>query len=196
MCGRYYVDDETAREMERIVRGLDRKQEQRNLGKAGDVCPSQEAAVIREGADELCTEQMRWGFPRFDGKGLLINARAESALDKPSFKDSILHRRCVVPAKGFYEWNRVKEKFCYERADAPVLFMAGCFKEFQGQARFVILTTEANPSVLPVHSRMPLILEEKELEAWLLDDTAAGQILHKTPVLLKSRADYEQMRLF
>ena len=64
-------------------------------------------------------EQMLWGFPRFDGKGLLINARAENALERKTFRESVRHRRCVIPAKGFYEWNRDKEKFSYERADAP-----------------------------------------------------------------------------
>lgn len=60
----------------------------------------------------------------------------------------------------------------------------------------MILTTEANPSVAPVHNRMPLILEPEELEGWVLDDGASEYILHKTPVLLKVNAEYEQMKLF
>ena len=142
------------------------------------------------------TECMAWGFPRFDGKGLLINARAESALERKTFRDSIQHRRCIIPAKGFYEWDKSKEKFSYERKDAPVLFMAGCYNRYQGEERFVILTTEANPSVAPVHHRMPLILDPEELENWVLDDKATKYILHKTPVLLRSSTEYEQMRLF
>ena len=60
----------------------------------------------------------------------------------------------------------------------------------------MILTTEANPSVSPVHDRMPLILEPEELEDWVLDDRATEYLLHKTPVLLKTHAEYEQMSLF
>ena len=139
---------------------------------------------------------MAWGFPRFDGKGLLINARAESATERKTFRDSVQHRRCIIPAKGFYEWDKSKVKFSYERYDAPLLFMAGCYNKYQDQERFVILTTEANPSVSPVHDRMPLILEQEELEDWVLDDRATEYLLHKTPVLLKAHAEYEQMSLF
>lgn len=58
----------------------------------------------------------------------------------------------------------------------------------------MVLTTAANPSVLPVHDRMPLVLEKQEIDDWLLDDRAAETLLHKTPGLLKAKADYEQMR--
>ena len=139
---------------------------------------------------------MAWGFPRFDGKGLLINARAESATERKTFRDSVQHRRCIIPAKGFYECDKSKEKFSYERYDAPFLFMAGCYNKYQDQERFVILTTEANPSVAPVHNRMPLILELEELKDWVLDDRATEYLLHKTPVMLTSKAEYEQIRLF
>ena len=62
-------------------------------------------------------ERMAWGFPRFDGKGLIINARAESVRERPAFRDSVEQRRCVILARGFYEWNRSREKFTYERED-------------------------------------------------------------------------------
>ena len=193
MCGRYYVDDETAREIEKLVRELDRKLQ---IERTGDIRPSQRAAVIRGENKHLMADCMAWGFPRFDGKGLLINARAESATERKTFRDSVQHRRCIIPAKGFYEWDKSKEKFSYERYDAPFLFMAGCYNKYQDQERFVILTTEANPSVSPVHDRMPLILEPEELEDWVLDDKATEYLLHKMPVLLKAHAEYEQMRLF
>ena len=73
--------------------------------------------------------------------------------------------------------------------------MAGCYNQYD-QDRFVILTTDANPSVSPVHERMPLILEPDELESWVLDDRATEFILHKTPVMLKSSTEYKQMSLF
>lgn len=216
MCGRYYVDDETAREIRRLILKLDQrfqKKSDQNMAKepaqktdaglfhgpaaaSAAVFPSQKAMVIMGRERHLEAEQMVWGFPRFDGRGLLINARAETAAERRTFRESVLHRRCVIPAKGFWEWNKSKEKFSFERRDSQVMFMAGCYDCFDGQDRFVILTTEANPSVKPVHDRMPLILERNELEDWVTDDSAAEYFLHKTPALLEREAEYEQMSLF
>ncbi|HIY19554.1 MAG TPA: SOS response-associated peptidase [Candidatus Blautia avistercoris] len=193
MCGRYYVDDETAREIEKLVRDLDRKLK---MERTGDVFPSQNAMILKGEGNHLAAEQMRWGFPGFEKGKLLINARAETALERPTFRESVQDRRCIIPARGFYEWNKSKEKFTFERKETPVLFMAGCYNRYEGQERFVILTTDANSSVAPVHNRMPLILEPEELGDWVLDDQATESLLHKTPVLLEQRAEYEQMRLF
>ena len=193
MCGRYYVDDETAREIEKLVRDLDRRLK---MERTGDVFPSQNAIILKGEGNHLAAEQMRWGFPGFEKGKLLINARAETALERPTFRESVQDRRCIIPARGFYEWNKSKEKFTFERKETPVLFMAGCYNRYEGQERFVILTTEANSSVAPVHNRMPLILEPEELKDWVLDDQATESLLHKTPVLLEQRAEYEQMRLF
>ena len=193
MCGRYYVDHETAREIEKLVRDLDRKLQ---IERTGDVFPAQNATIIKGQEHHLAAEQMRWGFPGFEKGKLLINARAETALERPTFRESVQDRRCIIPARGFYEWNKSKEKFTFERKETPVLFMAGCYNRYEGQERFVILTTDANSSVAPVHNRMPLILEPEELGDWVLDDQATESLLHKTPVLLEQRAEYEQMRLF
>ena len=193
MYGRYYVDDETAREIEKLVRDLDRKLQ---IERTGDVFPAQNATIIKGQEHHLAAEQMRWGFPGFEKGKLLINARAETALERPTFRESVQDRRCIIPARGFYEWNKSKEKFTFERKETPVLFMAGCYNRYEGQERFVILTTDANSSVAPVHNRMPLILEPEELKDWVLDDQATESLLHKTPVLLEQRAEYEQMRLF
>ena len=193
MCGRYYVDDETSREIEKLVRDLDRRLK---MERTGDVFPSQNAMILKGEGNHLAAEQMRWGFPGFEKGKLLINARAETALERPTFRESVQDRRCIIPARGFYEWNKSKEKFTFERKETPVLFMAGCYNRYEGQERFVILTTDANSSVAPVHNRMPLILEPEELGDWVLDDQATESLLHKTPVLLEQRAEYEQMRLF
>ncbi len=79
------------------------------------------------------------------------------------FRDSVLHRRCIIPAKHFYEWDSDKNKVTFLRKDKSVLYMAGFYNCFQGEDRFIIITTQANTSVQKVHNRMPLILEDKEL---------------------------------
>lgn len=158
MCGRYYVDDDTAREIEMLVGEAERKQQTQ---KNGDIRPSEQALVVNGKKDHLSSELMCWGFPGYQGKGLLINARSESILEKRAFRESVLHRRCIIPARGFYEWNSQKEKYQFERQDSPILYMAGCFNQFGDRNRFVVITTQANDSVPMVHDRMPVILERQ-----------------------------------
>lgn len=82
MCGRYYVDDDTAREIEMLVGEAERKQQTQ---KNGDIRPSEQALVVNGKKDHLSSELMCWGFPGYQGKGLLINARSESILEKELF---------------------------------------------------------------------------------------------------------------
>ena len=79
---------------------------------------------------------MQWGFPQYQKKGLLINARAETALERKSFRDSVLHRRCVIPARHFYEWDSDKNKVTFFRKDAAVVYMAGFYNRFGDEERF------------------------------------------------------------
>ena len=198
MCGRYYVDDDTAREIEKLVRQVDEKMhraESIHL-KVGDIHPSEMAPVIAADHDNLCCRWQRWGFPGFSGKHLIFNARSESALEKKMFKESVEYRRVVVPATWFYEWNRNKEKNIFYRDGQPVLYMAGLYNRYQDEDRFVILTTTANESMKPVHDRMPLLLEQNEIGKWLFEDSLTKTFLQKTPALLERRADFEQMSLF
>lgn len=192
MCGRYYIDDETAREIERLVRHLD---ERLRPGGKQDVFPSGQAGVITGYQNEFAAELYTWGFPGFDKKNLIINARSETALEKRTFSDSIRTRRCVIPAAGFYEWNKNKEKYAFQKPDGKTCYLAGFYKQFEDGIRFVILTTDANDSMKNVHGRMPLILDENELDAWLFDDSKTETILQKVPAELKKEAEYEQQTL-
>lgn len=199
MCGRYYVDDETAREIERIIRIADekvRKVASVNI-QAKDIHPTDIAPILA--ASEHCgirCSLQKWGLPGFDGKQVIFNARSESAQEKKMFREGVEHRRVVVPATWFYEWNRNKEKNIFYRKEQPVLFMAGIYNRYQGEDRFVILTTEANASMEPVHNRMPLILEPEEITSWIFEKEKTEQLLHKTPCLLERRSEFEQLTLF
>lgn len=77
----------------------------------------------------------------------------------------------------FYEWSRAKEKNIFKKTDTPVLLMAGCYKWYEDGGHFVILTTEANPSVFPIHGRMPLVLKREEIEEWILNDRSTEELL-------------------
>ena len=162
MCGRYYVDDSTAREIEKLIRQVDenlRRAHSANLTlQAGDVHPTEAAPVLTADNHELCYRWQRWGFPGFEQRGVIFNARSESVLEKRMFRESAEHRRIVVPAAWFYEWSRNKEKNIFYREGQSVLFMAGIYERCQNEERFVILTTAATESMSPIHDRMPLIL--------------------------------------
>ena len=200
MCGRYYVDDDTAREIEKLVRQVDEKMRQTSAAgihlQAKDIHPSELAPVITAEGDGLCCRWQKWGFPGFSGKQLIFNARCESALEKRMFREGVESRRIVVPAAGFYEWNKNKEKNIFYRKGQPVLYMAGLYNRYQDEDRFVILTTAANDSMKPVHDRMPLVLERDEIHKWLVQDQLVETFLCKTPVLLERQAEFEQMNLF
>ncbi len=192
MCGRYSVDN-IAEEIEKSVCRLDGKVRNKYTG---DVLPSRSAVVITGRKPFLTAEEMVWGFPQYQKKGLMINARSETVLEKKMFRESVLHRRCIIPASQFYEWDSDKNKVTFLSERQPVLYMAGFFNRFQDEDHFIILTTSANASVSPVHPRMPLILERDELEEWIYDDAFLEFALHKVPDLLESRQEYEQQSLF
>ncbi len=198
MCGRFYIDDDVAREIEKTIRKIDEQ-----LGKvcrSGDVHPTDMAAVIAADKNELVATPKRWGFPGFGVQKVIINARAESVLEKKTFRESVLKRRVIIPATGFYEWNLQKEKVTFtpmdrEEEKKPILYMAGFYNRFEAGDRFVILTTAANESMKDVHDRMPLILEPDEVEEWLREEGKLGAFLHKIPKQLEKRQEYEQQTL-
>lgn len=201
MCGRYYVDNEMDREIEKLVRQMDERKKEESLQAvsriaAGDIYPGKEAPVLSGENGSITCEWQHWGFPGFEGKKRIFNARCESAAEKPMFRDSILHRRIVIPATWFYEWNPRKERSTFFRSDMLILFMAGFSRWYEDGKHFVILTTAANASMEPVHDRMPLLLERHEIAEWMFRDAKTESFLHKTPCLLERRTEYEQLSLF
>lgn len=194
MCGRFFVDDETAREIERIVRKVD-AQLKKHQG-IRDILPMDTATIISADNNGLIAKSQKWGFPGYGDQKVIINARSESVLEKRMFQDSILHRRIVIPATGFYEWNAQKEKVTFTAArDKQTLFLAGFYGFFEGEDRFVILTTGANETMRTVHDRMPLVLEHHEIEEWLLENKKVDGFLKKIPPALQKKQEYEQQKL-
>ena len=125
MCGRFLVDEDTAREINRIIRTTEDKIRQAAAESelrlsAKDIHPAGSAPILVAGNLGISYEWQHWGLqsrqqPDTRKSGTLIfNARSETALERPMFKDSVLHRRAVIPASGFYEWNHQKEKHIYK----------------------------------------------------------------------------------
>ncbi|XGW00564.1 MAG: SOS response-associated peptidase [Leptolyngbya sp. BL-A-14] len=129
---------------------------------------------------------LRWGLVPSWAKDLtigakLINARAETVAEKPSFRTAFKQRRCLILADGFYEWQRLdrktKQPYYFQLASQQPFAFAGLWERWQGDDDVVetctILTTEANELLQPVHDRMPVILAPESYEQWLAPTTAA-----------------------
>lgn len=198
MCGRYYVDDETAEEIEKVIRLVDAKVHNRadlTMLQADDIHPADLVPVIAGRKHEIQLEKIRWGIPKDDK--LIINARTETVLEKKMFADSVEHRRIAIPAAGFYEWNAKKEKYTFRKKDKSLMWFAGFYNLEQNEDCFVILTTAANASMQPVHDRMPLILDNNEIIPWILGDLHSyDNILKKVPEQLEKSTEFEQLSLF
>ncbi len=174
-------------------------------GAAAGLAPGDEAAVI-VGADRRMVT-MRWGLvPRWAKEekigDRMINARAETVAEKPSFKNALKSRRCLIPADGFYEWAAAdgggrKQPMRFTMADGAPFAMAGLWEAWQRPEggvvfSFTIITTEANETLRPYHHRMPVILCPEDYEKWLDPAvTDAGLLL---PLLRQYPA--EKMRAY
>ena len=191
MCGRYFWNDDA--EDAFLEDFPDLAGEVMRL-RAGDYTPGMSAAAIAAGSGRgIHAESFLWGFPGFDKGRLLINARSESVKDRQTFADSFAGRRCALPAAGFYEWDRKKEKVIFTLPDRPILYLAGIYRPYGAEKRFVVLTREANASMEPVHDRMPLILSGEEVIPWVNDLVKADDLLTKELPMLKAERLYEQM---
>ena len=182
MCGRYSLAPDESVEIARIVAEVQARFGATSIH-TGDIYPTNAAPVLLSNGQEMTPKPMGWGFPSFKGKGVIINARGETALDKPMFRKSLLERRCIVPTTGFYEWSKDKTKYRFNLPGRDTLYLAGLWNSFQGEERYVVLTTAPNDTIINVHDRMPALLTEEELTPWLND---AGMATAKVTALQPS----------
>ncbi|MBR5641138.1 MAG: SOS response-associated peptidase family protein [Firmicutes bacterium] len=166
----------------------------------GTINPNDLAVIFcgRDGSPSM--QQAKWGFAGKEG-GLVINARSESIFTKPMFSSSALYRRCLVPAETFFEWDPAKNKVGFQQPGKELMYLAGLWKPANGTGsddapRFVVITAPANKSVENVHDRMPLLIDEDEARAWILDEDAAKELLKKPLPDLKQIREEEQLTLF
>ena len=159
-----------------------------------NIAPTQFVAAIRD--DEKKQRELvmlRWGLVPFWAKdpsigSRMINARAETVAEKPSFRAAYRHRRCVVLADGFYEWHRegdTKTPYFISLASGEPFALAGLWENWTDKVSgdslqtTTLITTAANEFMMPLHHRMPVILESNTAGEWLagsndlLDDVAA-----------------------
>lgn len=198
MCGRYAIT--TAPE---AIRRLFAYLEQPNFPPRYNIAPTQPVPIVRmvEGRRQLAL--VRWGLipawvkdPR--AFALLINARGESVLEKPAFRNAMKRRRCLFPADGFYEWKREGEKkrpyFVRLKSGRPMAF-AGLWESWMGpngeeMETAAIVTTTASRSIAHIHDRMPVIVPPEAFDFWLdpnVDgETAAAMIQPARDALIEA----------
>ena len=168
----------------------------RNLRPRYNVAPSQDVAVVRAADGGRNLSMLRWGLIPAWAKDpaigyRLINARSETVAEKPSFRSAYRRRRCLIPADGFYEWQRlgkIRQPWLFGLRDGAPFALAGLWErwtvpegaELTGSLAELgpgdpvetctILTTAANETVAPVHGRMPVILPRDACDPWLAGD--------------------------
>jgi len=185
MCGRYVIEG-----YQELSERFQLRQIPFTLFPMFNAAPSQDLPVITENDEgERTIQLMRWGLvPRWQKPGQSasvapINARAETLLEKPMFRSLVKRQRCLIPANGFYEWQRLdgrKQPYFIHLQDDALFGFAGLYDEAAGDASFTIITTAANDLVAPIHDRMPVMLSPSDEADWLspdLDDSHAAQAL-------------------
>jgi putative SOS response-associated peptidase YedK len=193
MCGRYMLTSSPE-----VLRALFRYAEQPNFPPRYNVTPTQPIPIVRLVDGKRQFALVRWGLlPSWvkDPKTftLLINARGESAAEKPAFRAAMKRRRCLIPADGFYEWqaagDRKRPFYVRAKSGAPLAF-AGLWETWTGPngeelETAAIVTTQANRTLKPIHDRMPVIVPPEGFDLWLdganVDATTAAALIAPAP---------------
>ena len=150
-----------------------------------NIAPTQQVLIVRKEHGEKVRQltTMRWGLIPSWAKDSSIgtrtlNARSETVTTTPAFRESIRRKRCLIPADGFYEWQKmgsVKQPYCFEVGEGDVFALAGLWDEWTSPDGEIIesctiLTTEPNTLVSDLHNRMPVIVPPEKYEVWLDPD--------------------------
>lgn len=176
MCGRYVpLSEKDYEEIQRIVDEVSEKFNSQDAPK-NEVFPTNYAPVIMRENDKKILIPMKWSYGEFTGRPM-INARAETIIQKPMFRQSFHQRRCLIPAAAYYEWKQnegqtKKTKYRISIDSSDFFFMAGIYNTFKDKlgnlyTGYAIITTEACKGIGMIHDRMPVILKNGTELIWL-----------------------------
>ncbi len=189
MCGRYNTDSKVN---DWIIEYCSLPSE--SVLRVGDIRPGERTPVIIAGKSKPLIVPMTWGI---QGNGnLIINARKETLWEKPTFQHLIQHRRCLLPASCFYEWDSGKHKVTLYGKDDNMLFLAGVYQPEADGGRFVIITAPADETVKPIHDRMPVRIPEALIDEWLSNPERTREILEMASTPLYREQEEEQLSLW
>ena len=198
MCGRYSLTRESVKVQ--TLFGVDNVTQ---LAPRYNIAPTQPVGAVIENRDTRQRQwrHLHWGLvPSWakDAKigSRMINARSETVTQKPAYRAAIKYRRCLIPADGFYEWQRDgrrKQPYYITLADESLFAFAGLWEHWQSEhgddlESCAILTTEPNDMMRPIHDRMPVIIEPDNYASWLdtkvQDPTKVTSLLRPLPAEL------------
>lgn len=189
MCTRYWI--ENTPEIDEIVEEMSHSllvykwQQTFRVKYYGEMYPTDVVPVIapNKSADRAAFP-MKWGYT---GKSLLLNARTETAAQKPTFKEDWQKHRCIVPASWYFEWEHrlgndgrkhIGDKYMIQPKGAAVTWLCGLYHIEGGMPHFVILTREPGEKIRFIHDRMPLIMPEKLINnEWIRPDVKPEELL-------------------
>lgn len=209
MCGRFYIESDTWERVYKEWPSTAPAAQAAETPAACDVAPGMMAGALTE--PSACRDsrnssrtgpvlrRMRWGFPSIS-HGLIINTRIESLRRYRRFSACFEHRRCVLPAAGFYEWDDGHRRYRLTDPTSPVLYLAGIYDRHGDEDIFSILTTGANDSMNTIHPRMPVLIGTDDLLRFLTDEREAAALIKCRMPELNLHRDhqptYEQLSLF
>lgn len=151
-----------------------------------NISPRMQTPIIVRNTNHRVLTSMRWGLIPHWAKDEKIgdktaNARIETVLSKPSFKSAVRNHRCLVPASGFFEWQKTegggKDPYNISSNKGTPLAFAGIYDIWNNCTSFSILTTEPNSMMRPFHHRMPVVLTSEEAEIWLSEDANLDKVI-------------------
>ncbi len=184
MCGRYTL----TRSIKEIAEHFRARITGMNFGPRFNVAPTQTLPVAILADEDIELRAMRWGLVPSWAKeesigNRMINARAETVAEKPSFRSSFKSQRCLIPCDGFYEWvpgSKGKTPHYIHRKDNGLFAFAGLWAEWTGGEEplrtYTIITTTANKALQPLHDRMPVILPPDLYPHWLNSKTSTDDL--------------------
>lgn len=192
MCTRFYVEPDTE-EIQETIAAAQRSKLARSFLKdgnrmltSGEIRPTNVVAVMATGKSRQKTAfPMKWGF-QIPGKQLIVNARVETAAEKPTFREAFAEHRCVIPASWYYEWEhyldssgqkKTGEKYMIQPEGVTMTFLAGLYRIENGFPVFVVLTKEPSKELRKIHDRMPVMLPRNKIEKWISPDIKPESVI-------------------
>ncbi len=194
MCYRFYIHEENEEIREITKMALRSSLAEKFMVKlskplvtSGEVRPTDVVSVIATGMSlKKAVFPMKWGFTLPGSRQPLVNARSETAGTKPTFKDSWHSRRCIVPASWYFEWEHFKSpdgkiktgsRYSIQPAGSDITWLCGLYRMENDYPVFTVLTREPSEELSALHDRMPLILPEELIDAWIKPETKPEELL-------------------
>ena len=166
MCGRFSLSsnlEELKNEFSNEISG--------NFPAKYNISPGQNSVVISLKKNNLYLNQIQWGFKVPKLSKLVINARSETIIEKPLFKNLLLQNRCLIPANSWFEWNNEKKPYLIKHKENDIIAFAGLQRlEENKEKSFVIITAEAGRNLKTIHQRTPLVINKENFLFWLGND--------------------------